>query len=235
MSPESAVEQARRLELADCEQRRDQVRGQVRGLTVALHGEGPFNSLSVECPGDLRIASMTFDPASPNHPDVVLTGDPAFDDAMLTLAEPRQAPTARARLEDATVRAAILRFFRARPYASIERGWVCVPIEGPQGVTTADIQAAIELARTLGGTQLAAQPPENELPDQAKADALARARSLLLGVGLLTSAGVGFLVVDRSFEWSDLPLIVIGAVVLVGVYQVVQVMLPLAGSGSDVD
>lgn len=217
---ESAIEQARRLELAGCEQRRDHVRGQVRGLTVALYGPGPFTAFSVECPGDVRIARMTLDPTSPNHPDVVLTGDPEFDDAMLTMAEPRQAPTAKARLEDASIRAAILTFFRARPYASLDHGWVCVPIEGAQGVTTSDLHEAIELALVISkGSALSARPPDNVLPNQAKAEAAARIRPMVFGVAALTVGGVLFLVYDHSFDWWDLPIILIVAIALVIAYQ----------------
>lgn len=121
---------ARRLELTSVVEAGDRIEGSYSGVKVSIEDHDTERTLRFTLDRPVRWVSVGPRTKEINDPDVVVTGDVAFDDAVCVLAEDGFAPTVTRVFDTPAIRAAVRDLFARHPFATLQGATLTVPHVG---------------------------------------------------------------------------------------------------------
>ena len=137
---------ARRLELSDAVESGDRIEGRFAQVLVNLEDHGLERTVRMDMGRVVRWVSITARGADINDPDVVVTGEREFDDAIVVLAEDGAAPTVGWVFGYEDVRARTRELFRRFPLAAFKGATLTIPtMAADNNETTAALQLGSKL------------------------------------------------------------------------------------------
>jgi len=137
---------ARRLELTDAVESGDRVEGFFRRVKISIEDHGLERTLRLDVDRPSKWVSIAPYSKDLNDPDVVTTGDAAFDEAITVLAQDGAAPSVGAVFAHAGLRSLAQEFFQKFPMASFSGSTLTVLHVSPTHPGTA---AALKWATDL--------------------------------------------------------------------------------------